>query len=328
MYTQSTQSYRETAWPVLWRRAAISILTIVLAGDAGWARSPDVEDPVERSMTFIDKTMDATKLANDNRTKEALALFEKLAADYGDLDEDGYVAMAIGDCLAALKRYREARTAYQNAAEAHPQLADSVRQRVVELELAGEVGEALVEDLRVATADQDEATAGARWRLGRALQKRAKSTLIEAATAFRLAASVEPTQVSLCRPHAMRRQAAMLEELAEDLGALIDQTEDEWGWVRQLIAGGPPRGSAKPARPDLVVQARHCEYTVQTREDPPIKLEITQDKDDCTMRCAADGRPMVLTETQKLLIRRHEARISAILLEAVEQDKAGPEGSP
>ncbi len=320
MYTQSTQSYRETAWPVLWRRAAISILTIVLAGDAGWARSPDVEDPIERSMTFIDKIMQATKLANDNKTKEALALFEKLAADYGDLDEDGLVAMSIGDCLVALKQYREARTAYHNAAEAHPELARSVRQRVVELELAGEVSEVLVEDLRVATADQDEVTAGAYWRLGRALQKRAKATLIEAATAFRLAGSVEPSQMSFCRPVPMRRQAAMLEELAEDLGALIDQSEERWGWLRQLIAGGSPRSRATLAKPDLVVQARRCEYTVQAREDPPIKLEITQDKDDCTMRYAADGKPIVLTETQKLLIRRHEARINAILLEAVKQD--------
>ena len=328
MYTQSTQSYSDTTRPVLWRGAAIGILTIVLAGDAGWARSPDVEDPIERSMTFIDKTMQATKLANDNKTKEALALFEKLAADYGDLDEDGYVAIAVGDCLATLKRYREARTTYQNAAEAHPALADSVRQRVVELELAGEVGEALVEDLRVATADQDEVTAGAYWRLGRALQKRARATLIEAATAFRLAGSLKPSLISSCRPGKMSRHAAMLEELAEDLGALIDQYEDEWGWLRQLLADGPPSKGAEPPKPDLVVQARHCEYTVQTREDPPIKLEIGQDQDNGSVRCAADGRPIELTETQKLLIRRHEARISAILLEAAEQGKAGTDGSP
>jgi len=328
MYTQATQPYRKTVWAVSWRRAAISILTIVLAGDVGWARPPDVEDPVERSMTFIDKTMQATRLANDGKTRDALALFEKLAADYGDLDEDGYVAMAIGDCLATLKRFQEARSAYQNAAEAHPELADSVRQRVVELELAGQVSEVLVEDLRVEAADQDEVSAGAYWRLGRALQKRAKTTLVEAATAFRLASNVEPSQISLCRPVPMRRQAAMLEELAEDLGALIDQSEEKWGWLRQLMVGGSPRGRARPAKPDLVVQARHCEYTVQAREDPPIKIEITQDQDDCAMECSADGRPIVLTQTQKLLIRRHEARISAILLEAMGQDKAGSEDSP
>jgi tetratricopeptide (TPR) repeat protein len=304
----------------------LSILTIVLAGNAGWAKSPDVEDPIERSMTFIDKTMQATKLANDNKTKEALALFEKLAADYGDLDEDGLVAMSVGDCLATLKRYREARTAYQNAAEAHPDLADSVRQRLVELELAGEVSEVLVEDLRVEAAD--EVTAGAYWRLGRALQKRAKATLIEAATAFRLASSVDPSQMNFCRPVPMRRQAAMLEELAEDLGALIDQSEQEWGWLRLLVAGGSPRGRAGQAKPDLVVQARHCEYSVRTGEEPPIRLEITQGKDDCTMECNADGTLIVLTQTQKLLIRRHEARISAILLEAMEHDKARSDGSP
>jgi tetratricopeptide (TPR) repeat protein len=314
--------------PGLWGRAAISILTIVLAGDVGWAGSPHMEDPVERSMTFIDKTMQATKLANDNKTKEALALFEKLAADYGDLDEDGYVAIAIGDCLATLERLEEARTAYKNAAEAHPELANSVRQRLVELELAGQVSEVLVEDLRVEAANQDEATAAAYWRLGRALQKRAKATLIEAATAFRLAGSVEPSQISLVRPAPMRRQAAMLDELAEDLGALIDQSEEKWGWLRQLMVGGSPRGRAKPVKPDLVVHARRCEYTVQTREDPPIRLEITQDQDDCAMRCAADGEPIRLTETQKLLIGRHEARISAILLEATEHGKAGPDGSP
>ena len=325
MHTRVVRSYTT---PGLCCRAAISILTIVLAGDAGWARSPDVEDPIERSMTFIDKTMQATKLANDSKTKEALALFEELATDYGDLDEDGYVAIAIGDCLATLKRFREARSAYQNAAEAHPELADSVRQRLVELELAGEVGEALVEDLRVATADQDETTAGAYWRLGRALQKRAKATLVEAATAFRLASSGEPAQMSLCRPHAMRRQAAMLEELAEDLGALIDQTEEEWGWLRQLVTGGPQSSGSEPPRPDLVIQARQCSYTVQTVADPPIRLEIRQGKDDATVRCAADGRPIVLTETQKLLIGRHEARISAILLEALGHDRAGPEESP
>jgi len=328
MHTQSTQSYRETAWLVPWRRAAIGILTIVLAGEVGWARSPEVEDPVERSMTFIDKTIQATKLANDHKTKEALALFEKLAADYGDLDEDGYVAIAIGDCLATLKRFREAGTAYEDAVRSHPELTDSVRRRVVELDLAGEVGEALVEDLRVATADQDEVTAGAYWRLGRALQKRAKATLVEAATAFRLAGSVEPSQMSFCRPAPMRRQAAMLEELAEDLGALIDQSEEKWGWMRLLVVGGSPRGRAGPARPDLVVQARRCEYTVQTREDPPVKLEITQEKDGAALQCAVAGRTIELTETQKLLIRRHEARISAILLEAMAQKKAGPDGNP
>lgn len=327
MNNQSTQSYRDMARRGLWRRAAISILTIVLAGDVGWARSPDAEDPIERSMTFIDKTMQATRLANDGKTKEALGLFEKLAADYGDLDEDGYVAISVGDCLATLKRFREARAAYKNAAEAHLELADSVRQRLVELELAGEVSEALVEDLRVETADQDEVAAADYWRLGRALQKRAKATLTEAATAFRLAGGVEPSQISLCRPEAMSRQAAMLEELTEDLGALIDQNEEELGWLRQLMAGGPQRAGGPP-EPDLVVQARRCEYTVRTAEAPPIRLEITQDQDDCAMECSADGTPIVLTETQKLLIRRHEARISAILLEAMDRDRAGPKANP
>jgi len=325
MNTRFDRSYIS---PDLWHRAAVTVLTFVLAGDIGWARSPDVEDPIERSMTFIDKTMQATKLANDGKTKEALRLFEKLAADYGDLDEDGYVAISVGDCLATLKRFREARAAYKNAAEAHPELVDSVRQRLVELELAGEVSEALVEDLRVETADQDGATAADYWRLGRALQKRAKATLTEAATAFRLAASGEPAQVSLCRPQALHRQAVMMEELAEDLGALIDQSEEEWGWLRQLLTGGSRSGAAGPAKPDLVVQTRRSEYTVQTREELPVMLEIMQDKDDCAVRYAADGKPIELTETQKLLIGRHEARISAILLEAVGHDRTGPKASP
>jgi Flp pilus assembly protein TadD len=83
-----------------------AMIPVTAAGSTGADASPD------RAMDFVERSVEATALYNQRKLPEALASFQLLLQEYGDLDEDGYVAMSLADCLHMLGRHDEARTAY------------------------------------------------------------------------------------------------------------------------------------------------------------------------------------------------------------------------
>ncbi|MGB9626408.1 MAG: hypothetical protein ACPMAQ_16260 [Phycisphaerae bacterium] len=301
------------ACPRRYRPAAIALLAALLGQGAARAQPGAGADAVERSVSFVEKSTEATELLSRNKLQEALAAFQELAAQYPDLDEDGYVAMAIGDCLASLGRDAEARDAYRAAAAAHPALTPTVNQRITDLELAGEVSDAMIERLRAAAASADKGRYSAAWQLGRALQRRAKALLIEAAAAFRTASEAD---TFISRQDPGLTQARALEALAADLGGLIDRLEDAWGSARRAMRL-PDKGRAAGA----TTGKGTAEWVLRTKDGRRIEFQIMWTAEPCDSRTqvTANGKPLKLTDNQQSALKRHEDEIRAILLQAAEQ---------
>lgn len=290
-------------------RHLVILGAVLLAGGAAWGIQ-DPSDTVERTMTFVDKSAEATELLSSGKTQEALAVFQDLQSRYGDLDQDGYVAMSIGDCLTTLGRLDEARQAYQAAGQSHFELANRVNQRLVELELAGEVTDDLLARLRFTVQMSTPVDFMANWRLGRALQKRAWAVLTEATAAFH-AALDSGTPFGECAGQS--DHVAELDELTQDLGHLIDTMESHWGKFLsgnlQELRTGPKNG------PAITSQKQECQWEVNVNGQPPVSLQITTDEKG-HRHFLAEGKPLSLNATQLLLLKRHEQRINEILLEA------------
>ena len=296
---------------------ALGVLAGLVDGAAGFAQAPADFDHVERAMAFVDRSTEATALLNSNEPEAALAIFEAVEADSADLDEDGYVAIAIGDCLVALGREAEARDAYRHVAADLPELAEKMTYRLAELELAGEPSDALIEELRLAAQVDDPSRYTATWQLGRALQKRVGAFLAEAAATFRIMG--EADSVSRCRG-SMIDHATTLQELADELERLVQRMESK------LSLPGRPRvrdlsdldlESSEQVRTERLRSRR----VIRLRDERRIEFETTAEDADGEARVTANGRPIELTERQALLIKRYNDRINAILLEAA--DSAG-----
>ena len=311
-----------------WLRVTIGLVILLATKGVTWSQDVDPTDPVERAMYFVDRSTEATELFNTNDTEEALAIFQELDTGYADLDEDGYVALTIGDCLAVLERDEEAWEAYEAAAAAHPELETEIAEKITELELAGDnLHPDLLPELRSAYRNDPDSQFAAGWRLGRGLQKRAKVLLDEAATTFRALGEVSDGKFGPSR-NSVRNHAAVLEELAEDLTLLVERTERRWGSARQpVLQNRCAQGQASPYV--AITENQRCEREIRTKDGRRVKLlfETSGDAPSREMRVEADGKPVELTPTQRLLIRRHQERINTLLLEAVDaaQEPNAPE---
>lgn len=291
--------------------------TSALAQSAG----NGVADEMDRSMEFVEKTVQATDLYNQGKLAEALAAFDALLRDYASFDEDGYVATSVGDCLAVLGRHAEAVQAYAQAMSAHPGLTQSLLQKLREVQLLSGVDDTLIAELRedFATAQGDRAAVA--WQLGRALQKRAESLLAEAVQVFHVVGDeVESAQP---QARAINNHAAMLTELHEDLSSLIQRLEGNWsalGRLGEMVDCGGRDTS------DSRTEAFKGEWVIRTLSQA---LRVTAGGEDAAgdLQFTLEGRPIQLNRTQALLIRRHQERINAILLEAANAPAEPPSAS-
>ncbi|MBI4581653.1 MAG: tetratricopeptide repeat protein [Planctomycetes bacterium] len=302
-------------------RLAVAVLAAawmspVLADEPGGnAGGPDA---TTRMMAFVEKSTQATELFNERKAAEALPVFEELARDYADLDEDGYAIMGLADCLHALGRVDEARAQYEVIARAYPSLGADVRQRLREMALAGEPDDSLLNELRTEAATATEDVFTVQLQLGRALEKRAAALLREAVTAFRTAADTDRDLLHPAR-RAAHRQADMLAEIQEDVSSLIDRMEQAWGAIKTM--GDLAR--CKDEQTDASVEGYQAAWTAPGKDQQRVRLEVTWTGDK-TIKATMNGSPVQLSPTQTLLIRRHQERISAILLEAAQTGGAEP----
>lgn len=267
-------------------------------------------DSPDRQMQFIEKSVEATDLFNQRKLPEALQAFEVLVRDYGDLDQDGYVATSLGDCLQALGRHEEARAMYESVAAAHPEMAEPIRQRLWEIKLAGEPDDAILAELRSLASGELENVYAIKVQLGRALQKRALAMLAEAVTVLREAAESDASQMQPAR-RTIVGQAEMLAELKEDLSSLIARLERGWAGMKTI------KELTEPCETPDSIQGCRSDWTSRAADGQSIKLE-TQWQDDGTVKATVNGRPIQLNATQELIIRRHQERINAILTEAMQ----------
>jgi tetratricopeptide (TPR) repeat protein len=296
--------------------AALGGVIIPVAGAAG-STVPDASP--DRAMEFVERSVEATELYNQRKLPEALASFQFLLHEYGDLDEDGYVAMSLADCLHMLGRHDEARVAYESVLVAHAELAEVVRSRLREVALAGEPDDALLEELRSAAAFESEDLYAIRVQLGRALQKRAAALLSEAMQAFRSAAATDPTVAQPTR-RTTASQAEMLAELQEDLASLIERMERSWGAMKTLQELTESARDFSEQR----IEGLHAAWMSVIEDREPVRLETIWDSQG-KLQATANKRSVQLSHTQSLIIRRHQERINAILLEAM---RAGPADEP
>ncbi len=279
----------------------------LLAGPAP-ARAQSPTDPVERAMLFVERSLEATELYGAGRIEEALSVFEQALADGADLDEDGHVAVSIGDCLARLNRTEDARLAYQAVAVARPELLPGIEHRLIELELAGEVSDALLNRLRTAVA-AEPGNPGRAWHLTCALLKRAAALLPEAADTYHLV-----LQTGMVPQRSMREAgiAAQLQEIRDQLLGLAAKFSRASQDLSASAAIDPETGACPPR-----MMRSHQTWTVRLADGTQVAFEAHQADADQDGRFLADGTSVELTANQRAMIQQHQNRVNAILLEAL-----------
>lgn len=284
------------------------------------AHAQQAADPVERSMYFVEQAAKATEWLAADKPREALVIFENLAANYADLDDDGYVLRAIGDCHVALGDFAAAQAAFEKAVSLRPELAEKLASRLVETQLEGEPGDALIAELRVAASTDRRDRALSQWQLARALEKKARALLLESAAAFRTLDEAE-FPVPSPRSFHFAERAAALEEIAEELNTLIHDLQKAWSalqWGRLVRI----ESADKTPNAEAVLSKLRASWVVRKKDGAELKLELRGDETDCKTTLIVEGRPVALTDLQTQLIRRHHERINAILMEAVEKTSA------
>lgn len=297
---------------------------VALFGGLGvWAQSPPA-DPVDRLDWFLRQSARATELFNASRPEEALSILQQLSVTCADLDDDGHVAITLADCLAALGRDAEALSAYESARSAHPELSARIAEKVAELELAGPITDGLLNRFREVVR-REPGNAGARWRLARALQKRAKILLDEAARAFQAVAASDPTMASL---PAIVGYAANAQEVADDLGAMIRCMEDRWGWARRPLVRLPECDDGSNGDRTVRFGQFRAEWRTRLAEGASLRVEIRLEEDTGEIGVAVEGKALKLAPGQKALVRRHIERIHALLDEAIQEIPAGADPQP
>lgn len=295
----------------------IALITSGLLVSAAAGASKRADAAPDRAMEFVERSVEATELYNQRKLPEALAAFQMLLQTYGDLDEDGYVATSLADCLYLLERYDEARTAYESVLATHPDLETVVRPRLRELALMGEPDDFLLDELRAAAAAETEHAYGIRVQLGRALQKRAAALLTESMEAFQSAVGTEP---HLTQPTRRRiaSHAEMLAEIQEDLRSLIERIERSWGAMKMFVELAECKEELNGQR----IQGFQAAWVTGAEGLEPVRLKMSID-DGGRVQATADKQTVPLNSTQSLIIRRHQERINAILLEAMQAESAG-----
>ncbi len=294
-------------------------LVVVCVGSGVWAAVP--ADPVERSMYFVEKSTQATELFNAGKAQEAFVIFQELRTCCADLDEDGYVALGLGDCLVELDRAEEARAAYEAAAAAHPELAPRIDSRLAEMDLAGDVSDALIARLRESARGRDESRYTASWRLGRALVVRARDLLTEATGAFE---TVRKSDAVTAVPRVVSRHIAFLDEMTSELSTMTEGLAE----MARFGCGSPiaARRVMEPGREKAAtVESLRCEKTISTPQGRRLEIRIRREAGDGDPQIQVNGKPVTLSESQRDLLRRHEERVNAILIEAANEaaKKAG-----
>ncbi len=304
--------------------AMLAVGALVLAACGGMVRAQESGsvDDLERRFDFIDRAERATALFNENRPAEALAIFQQLAAAYPDLDDDGQVAVSIADCLAALERVDEAWAAYEAARSVHPELGDSVGDRLIELELDTDVSDALIDTLRREAFAETPQGRTASWRLGRALQRRAAGLVNEAIQAFQFAAEAD---VPFVGHKFVQDYAGTLEGIADDLAALIEQMDRRASGLRAIgQVGSFPCGRVEIADQLMTVERSDVQWSGQTEQGQRFGYRIQLDDPGGEVQITVNGRPIELGAAQRRLIDHYQQRIGTILHEAVQSTDGSP----
>ncbi len=284
----------------------------LLAGPAD-LRAGDADDQaIQRRLAFVEQATDATARMSAGQYEEALAVFTRLQECCEDLDENAHVAVSLGECLARLGRDDQAREVWTRALARHPEAAEGIQRRLQELELHGPVDDTLVERLRSESAAGGEASADAAFRLGRALQRRAKDLLVEAGAAFRAAAKKD-LYLRFPSPDLIERHAGLVEAIAEDLTLLIRQSEGDWDFTRMVAMGGRCGTGGAAGRS---AQSGRLEWRIHRPDGSQVAVvEESGAQGTCL---TVDGRVLELDARHRELIERHLRRIDEILLEAAD----------
>lgn len=290
-------------------RLSVAVVLLLLIGRSAWAQATN--DPLERSLYFVDKSTEATELFNTQHTQEALAIFQELARSYADLDEDGYVSLSVGDCFAAMGKYEQARQAYAELLAKRSDLQLKVQDRLLEAELlSGTVSPETVAKLRQAVTNPapGEDSYRNRVKLGLALERQAYALLAEAVEVFRSAAPAGWfKQVTDTNRHML-----VLDELRQDLATVLNQSNAMYG----LRALPPCKTDAVQPKSEIQTDRRRAEYILRAADGKQFEVIVRPGEAPGHEEILVNGKALDLTEDEQQIIDRHQDRINAILLQA------------
>lgn len=284
------------------------LMALVAAG--AQAQDSQADDPVERDMNFVRRVSEGTQLYTLGQYEQALAIFEPLLRTHAELDEDGFVAMAVGDCWMHLKRPQQARQAFHAALARHPNLAEQIEGRLIEADLAGPIDQALIERLRKLRQTRGHSLPQAGWYLARALTQQAGSLLQEAAEVFREASTAMAARGSNCPPRS--DTVPELTALLQRLNTVID-AERSAGLLAETALDEQDKLQSR----DIAQPAVHLESLTLVTRTPAQRSYIirTGDSAEGLVVTSAD-QTLPLTSAQQREIRSCQEKIAAILQEA------------
>jgi tetratricopeptide (TPR) repeat protein len=265
-------------------------------------------------MDFVDKSAQATELYNGGKYHQALPLFESIAQSYADLDTDGFGLLGMGDCLAAMGRFDEARTAYQAAPAPDARHRAAIDQRLAELKVKAPLTDDALRDLAAAAEQPGDSQFAAMWRYARALEKRALDSLTAAAQTFRNTASAAGERAIPVEK--LLNQATYLEELVDDLKFLVDEAEGTLQMPKNI--GPDEKSSDKPTALE-----RHVRLLVSLPDGRRAQIELDAQAAPDPGTVKVDGREVTLTPAVRRLLQRHLDRVTSLILDSQKQPPSG-----
>lgn len=299
--------------PVRLSRSICCLAAMVVLPAALHVKAQDPQD-VDRQFVYIDRVSEATDFYNQGKYAESLATYRMLAQKYQDLDADRFVAIGIGDCLAALGQVDEARRAYEAIQPVGDQQRKTLNEKIADLAMKGRIDDGVLKRLRQQIQGEQAYTAS--WRLGRALQKYAADILAEASSVFRQTAKLPGEK--LVSDEQLTAHSAYLDDLLADLRFLIDEMEGRLSFPQDPKALSDPRyGSARE---------RHVKLTMELPSQKTVQLELDSDAATPCGTVKVDGRPLQLSPAQSRLLQRLMDRAAAVMIDAAhEQASASSE---
>ena len=298
----------------IYTRLLAIMLSIGLATSAR-ADVPEPPEPSEQHLQHVEmqaawaaRLQDALILLANNKPDQALEALESIQNNFPDLDTNGMVALAIGDCLFRLKQYEQARKAYQAAAEQHPDLADSLWMRLVEADLALDRFTSAADSLtRVLAGHADaEDKSYAALRLAMVLEHQAIRSLQQAENAYRKAAEAYPGR----NPGAKRWRQTHADDLRDTVAQLQAALAQMDNWIRHMPViwtdGLTPRPalSVQIDKANLAGQLSEPEETRLARPTEKTAVELTVDKDQ-KLEITVAGKKVPVDEAAQRQILKH-----------------------
>lgn len=285
------------------------------------AEIPDPPDPSEQQVQqadnqvqWIQRLQEASNLLASGKAAEALKAFQSLQAEFPDLDTDGLVAMAIGDCQFNLQQYDQAKATYQQVQAQHPERAQHIWIRLTEVDMAmgkPAAAEASLQQIMNGT-DNNETKSWAALRLATVQERQAIAALQQAQAAYAKACDIKTEGISVSTDWA-QTHAEDLKDAIQQLQTALGQFDRNLQWT-SIARGDISTVMPAKARVAKVQIAGTLARIVDGFMPQKDTVELTVNKDG-KIEATIGGKKVEVDAAAQRQINRHMEQALRLLLQ-------------